>query len=123
MGLPTQKTCSTAGPLCIIHSPKRDLLGRGSSELCLSSSIRQVLRSLHGEGVFEFFHSGLQILDLALLFGQSRVSILPNRDSMPSIRTSTLVMSSLVAVVLKPSLIISASFSIVIFVYAICLQA
>jgi hypothetical protein len=30
MSLPTQKTCSTAGPLCIIHSPKRDLLGRGS---------------------------------------------------------------------------------------------
>jgi hypothetical protein len=27
----TQKTCSTAGPLCIIHAPKRDLLGRGSS--------------------------------------------------------------------------------------------
>jgi hypothetical protein len=27
----TQKTRSTAGPLCIIHLPKRDLLGRGSS--------------------------------------------------------------------------------------------
>ena len=23
MSLPTQKTCSMAGPLCIIHSPKR----------------------------------------------------------------------------------------------------
>jgi len=41
----TQKTRSTAGPLCIIHLPKRDLLGRDSSELCLSSSIRQVPRS------------------------------------------------------------------------------
>src|SRR5215510_8394063 len=29
--LPTQKTCSTAGPLCIIHLPKHFLLGRDSS--------------------------------------------------------------------------------------------
>jgi hypothetical protein len=40
----TQKTCSTAGPLSIIH-PYPFLLGRGSSELCLSSSIRRVLNS------------------------------------------------------------------------------
>jgi hypothetical protein len=47
MALPTQKTCSTAGPSCIIHS--NDVHpGRGSSGLCRSSSIRQVLRSSNG---------------------------------------------------------------------------
>jgi hypothetical protein len=41
----THKTCSTAGPLCIIHYPLPLYPARGFSELCLSSHILHVLRS------------------------------------------------------------------------------
>jgi hypothetical protein len=45
---PTQQTCSTAGPLCIIHSP---FSMSGQRFLCLhhSFSIQQVLHSSNAE--------------------------------------------------------------------------
>jgi len=73
---------SVVHPLFLTRSLCPD---RGSSVLCLSSSIRQVLwvvqclvihmgaggaglLTLHGEGVFKFLHPRFQILDFALLF-------------------------------------------------------
>jgi hypothetical protein len=56
----------------------------------------------NGEGVFEALHALFQVLDLPLLVGQEEVFDPVHPDL-------TLVMSSLVVVVLKPSLIISAS--------------
>ena len=91
MVLPTQKTRSTAGPLCIIHYLLPLCPGRSFSLLCLFPAYftccvrpRQgyphggrrrgaVLRSLDGEVVFEFLHPRLQILDFALLFFQEQV--------------------------------------------------
>ena len=70
---------------------------------------------LDGEGVFEFFHPRLQVIEALLLLGQERVLDLVQADSMPSNRVLTLssnaVRSSFVAVVLKPSLIMMASLS------------
>jgi hypothetical protein len=76
MTLPTQKTRSTAGPLCIIHLPflyARTEVSHASAHVSSSAYTRfcvrpmpgypqqreaAVLRSLDGEGVFEALHAG-----------------------------------------------------------------
>jgi len=79
-----------------------------------------VLRSLHGEGVFEFFHPGLQILDFSSLLFQE-AGFLSGQTLPASVRNAAT--SSLVAAVLKPSLIIAEGWSMMLFVFTRCIQA
>jgi hypothetical protein len=73
-----------------------------------------VLQDLDGEGIFGFFHPRLQVLDFSPLVFQEEVFDAVQPDL-------ALLMSSLLAVAVKPSLIISArsrwSFSFVPYVF------